>query len=155
MTAIRTSTAAPPIRLTQKYPDTLKTLQNGQKATHRARPVLVHQPRYRQFCRRLPERDLHGLEPDPLGTPGNNPGLMLELRRFMTAMYRGYQRNEVEAIRAHARPRRFVTSHFMERSDAFDHYALSEDLDFASWDNYVSRGPWVMEPQPGSSTGRL
>ncbi len=106
----------------------------------------------------------------PLGTPGNNPGLMLDFRRFVTDIYKDYQHNQIEAIRSVADPRQFITSNFMGWYNAFDHYVLSEELDLASWDNYVGSGHlkpldnglvhdltrglkrknfWVMETQPG------
>ncbi len=56
VTVVGTPTAAPSAWLTQKYPDTLKTLENGQKATHGAREQYSFtSPRYRQFCRRITE----------------------------------------------------------------------------------------------------
>lgn len=106
----------------------------------------------------------------PLGTPGNNPGLMLDFRRFVTDAYKNYQHNQIEAIRSNADPRQFITSNFMGWYNAFDHYVLSDELDLASWDDYVGRGHlkpldnglvhdltrglkrknfWVMETQPG------
>jgi beta-galactosidase len=106
----------------------------------------------------------------PLGTPGMNPGLLLEFKRFITDTFKDYQHVQVEAIRAHSDPRQFITSNFMGWYDVFDHYALSEELDLASWDDYIGSGHldplrngivhdltrgfkrknfWVMETQPG------
>ncbi len=106
----------------------------------------------------------------PLGTPGMNPGLLLEFQRFVTDTFKDYQHIQVEAIRAHSDPRQFITSNFMGWYDVFDHYQLSQELDLASWDNYIGRGHldplrngivhdltrgfkrknfWVMETQPG------
>jgi beta-galactosidase len=107
----------------------------------------------------------------PFGLPGNNPGLMLDFKRFITDAYRDYQHVQVAALREHAEPRQFITSNFMGWYDSFDHYALTAELDLASWDNYVGTGHldplrngivhdltrgfkrknfWVMETQPGS-----
>lgn len=107
--------------------------------------------------------------PVPIG--GHNPSLMLEWKRFVTACYVAYQRNQVEAIRANADRRQFITHNFMGFNGNFDHYAMTADLDLASWDNYVGWGHvdplwngqvhdltrgfkrqnfWVMETQPGS-----
>jgi len=224
-----TPTAAPPAWLTQKYPDTLRTEMDGQKATHGARAqASPFSPRYREFCRRIAEQmaqrfghnpDVLGWQIDneygslswdevarkqfqdwlrarfktlddlnehwataywsetytdwsqiPLGTPGMNPGLLLEFKHFITDTFRDYQHVQVEAIRARSDPRQFITSNFMGWYDVFDHYELSAELDLASWDDYVGRGHldplkngivhdltrgfkrknfWVMETQPG------
>ena len=106
----------------------------------------------------------------PLGTPGNNPGLLLEFKHFITDTFKHYQHVQIEAIRAHADPRQFITSNYMGWYDAFDHYATSQELDLAAWDDYIGRGHldplrngivhdltrglkrrnfWVMETQPG------
>jgi len=226
---VGTPCAAPPAWLTQKYPDTLKTMSNGRKATHGGREQYSFtSPRYREFCAKISEvmakrfghnPNVIGWQIDneygdtswdevtrhdfqqwlrrkyetldslnkhwtteywsesytdwsqiPLGTPGNNPGLMLEFRRFVTATYRDYQHDQLAALRANIDPQQFITSNFMGWYDAFNHYVLTEDLDFASWDDYVGRGHlqpfnngamhdltrgfkrknfWVMETQPG------
>lgn len=107
----------------------------------------------------------------PLPIGGHNPGLMLDFRRFITHIYVHYQRVQLDAIRAHTPPDRWITSNFMGWFDRFDHYAICEDLDLASWDNYVGTGHlnflnngavhdltrgfkrknfWIMETQPGS-----
>ncbi len=106
----------------------------------------------------------------PLGTPGMNPGLLLEYKHFISDTFRDYQHVQVEAIRAHSDPRQFITSNFMGWYDVFDHYELNAELDLASWDDYIGRGHldpfrngivhdltrgfkrknfWVMETQPG------
>jgi beta-galactosidase len=107
--------------------------------------------------------------PIPVGY--HNPSLMLEWRRFVTETFRAYQHNQVQVIRAKADPRQFITHNFMGFDSNFDHYVLSRELDFSSWDNYVGSGHmdplwigqvhdltrgfkrrnfWVMETQPGS-----
>jgi beta-galactosidase len=107
--------------------------------------------------------------PIPIGY--NNPGLMLEWKRFVTATFVAYQRNQLDAIRANADPRQFITHNFMGFNGNFDHYAMTADLTFASWDDYIGWGHldplrngqthdltrgfkrqnfWVMETQPGS-----
>jgi len=106
----------------------------------------------------------------PLGTPGMNPGLLLEFKHFVSDTYRDYQHVQVAAVRAHSDPRQFITSNFMGWYDAFDHYELSAELDLTAWDDYIGRGHldplrngivhdltrglkrknfWVMETQPG------
>jgi beta-galactosidase len=107
--------------------------------------------------------------PIPIGY--HNPGLMLEWRRFITETIRNFQQNQITAIRAHADPAQFITHNFMGFNNGFDHYVVSQDLDFASWDHYVGSGHldplgagqthdltrgfkrknfWVMETQPGT-----
>lgn len=101
----------------------------------------------------------------------HNPALRLKWRQFITDAYRRYQHNQVEVIRAHARPEQWITHNFMGFFDGFDHYVLCEDLDFASWDQYFPEGAldfirdaaghdltrgfkrrnfWLMETQPGT-----
>jgi beta-galactosidase len=74
-------------------------------------------------------------------------------------------------IRANSDPKKFITTNTMGWFDGFDHYTVTQDLDFVSWDNYVGRGHldpgsngalhdltrgfkrknfWVIETQPGS-----
>ncbi|WP_321477974.1 beta-galactosidase [uncultured Paludibaculum sp.] len=105
----------------------------------------------------------------PLG-PSGNPGLFLAWKHFVTETFRTYQHVQVEAIRAHAPSRQFITSNYMGWYDSFDHYVLAEELDLVSWDNYVGRGHldplkngvihdltrglkrknfWLIETQPG------
>ncbi len=107
----------------------------------------------------------------PLPIGGHNPSLMLEFRRFITHVYRAFQREQIDAIRRHAAPRQWITHNFMGWYDLYDHYELTADLDLASWDNYVGTGHldylnngarhdltrgfkrrnfWLMETQPGS-----
>ncbi len=107
--------------------------------------------------------------PIPIGE--NNPGLMLEWKRFVTDTWNDYQKNQISVIRQHADPRQFITGNFMGFFDGFDHYLMSEPLTFASWDDYVGTGHvdpyanglthdltrgfkpgnfWVIETQPGA-----
>lgn len=108
----------------------------------------------------------------PLNDKPGNPGLLLDHRRFVTATWVGFQKAQVDVIRAAADPRQFVTTNIggLGWSDNWDHYAVCEDLDIASWDPYVGSGHldpvragavndfvrgwkrrnfWVMETQPG------
>ena len=107
--------------------------------------------------------------PIPIG--GNNPGLMLEWKRFVTYTWTSYQQNQIDAIRKQADAREFITGNFMGFFDGFDHYQITEPLTFASWDDYVGSGHvdpvynglahdltrgfkrqnfWVIETQPGA-----
>jgi beta-galactosidase len=64
----------------------------------------------------------------------------LNWKEFVSDTWRSYQRNQIDAIRAHADPRQKITTNMMGWFDAYDHYTVAQDLDFASWDNYVGTG---------------
>jgi beta-galactosidase len=107
----------------------------------------------------------------PIQTGYGNPGLLLNWKRFVSDTWRSYQKNQLDVIRANADPKQFITTNMMGWFDGYDHYVVSQDLDLASWDDYVGRGHldpaangaahdltrgfkrknfWVMETQPGS-----
>jgi beta-galactosidase len=107
----------------------------------------------------------------PIQLRDGNPGLMLNWKRFVSDTWRSYQKTQMDVIRANSDPKKFITSNFMGWFDGFDHYTVTQDLDLASWDNYVGRGHldpgsngvlhdltrgfkrknfWVIETQPGS-----
>jgi beta-galactosidase len=106
----------------------------------------------------------------PIETRYGNPGLLLSWKRFVSDTWRSYQKNQLEVIRANCDPRQFITTNMMGWFDGYDHYVVSQDLDLASWDDYVGSGHldpakngaahdltrgfkrknfWVMETQPG------
>ena len=99
-----------------------------------------------------------------------NPGLLLNWKQFVSDTWRSYQRNQIDAIRAHVEPRQKITTNMMGWFGEYDAYTVTQDLDFASWDDYVGEGHldpvengsihdltrgflrknfWVMETQPG------
>ncbi|MDR3793460.1 MAG: beta-galactosidase [Terracidiphilus sp.] len=109
----------------------------------------------------------------PLPSAGGNPGLLLDHKRFVGDTWRSFQRVQIDAIRKFANARQFLTTNLggLGWSDNFDHVLINEDLDLASWDDYVGQGHlnvarnafmhdfvrgwkrknfWVMETQPGS-----
>ena len=109
----------------------------------------------------------------PMVNDHGNPGLLLEHKHFVTATWRSFQRNQIDVLRAHVDKRQFITTNIggLAWSDNWDHYRIAEDLDFASWDDYVGQGHldvaknamlndfvrgwkrqnfWVMETQPAS-----
>ncbi len=107
----------------------------------------------------------------PIETQYGNPGLLLNWKRFSSATWRSYQKNQLDVIRANSDPRQFITTNMMGWFDGYDHYTVSRDLDLAAWDDYVGKGHldpvyngathdltrgfkgknfWVMETQPGS-----
>jgi beta-galactosidase len=106
----------------------------------------------------------------PIETSYGNPSLLLSWKRFVSDTWRSYQKNQLDVIRANADPRQFITTNMMGFFDGYDHYTVSQDLDLASWDDYVGTGQlnpvsngaahdltrgflrknfWVMETQPG------
>lgn len=109
----------------------------------------------------------------PFPTHGGNPGLLLEHKHFVTATWRSFQKNQIDVLRPLIASRQFITTNIggLAWSDNWDHYAITADLDLASWDNYVGQGHldapknamlndfvrgwrrqnfWVMETEPGS-----
>ena len=107
----------------------------------------------------------------PIQTGYGNPGLLLAWMRFVSDTWRGYQKNQLEVIRANSDPRQFITTNTMGWFDGYDHYTVEQDLDLAAWDDYVGQGHldtakngaaddltrgfkrknfWIMETQPGS-----
>ncbi len=57
VTVLGTPTATPPAWLTQKYPDTLRVEQNGQRVTHGNRAhASASSVRYREYCRKIAEQ---------------------------------------------------------------------------------------------------
>jgi beta-galactosidase len=107
--------------------------------------------------------------PIPIGP--HNPGLMLAFKRFVTRAYANFQKIQLDELRPHLPSSVWVTHNFMGWFGAFDHYALTRDLDMASWDWYIGTGHqehlvsgaahdltrgfkrknfWLMETQPGN-----
>lgn len=108
--------------------------------------------------------------PIPVGE--HNPGLMLDWQHFVTYAWASYQQNQIDALRAHADPRQFITGNFMGYGfGGFDHYIVTRPLTLVAWDDYVGTGHldpdtngishdtmrglkrdniWVIETQPGS-----
>ena len=106
----------------------------------------------------------------PIETTYGNPGLLLSWKRFVSDTWRSYQKNQLDVLRPNIDPRQFITTNMMGFFDGYDHYTVSQDLDLASWDDYVGTGQlnpiyngaahdltrgflrknfWVMETQPG------
>jgi beta-galactosidase len=224
-----TPTAAPPAWLTQKYPETLRIMEDGRRDEHGNREQFNWaNPKYRELCRGIAEKmaQRYGHNPNVIGwqidneyaaesygpdvqkqfqdwlkahygTLDNlnerwttaywsetysdwsqipieekygNPGLLLSWKRFVSDTYRSYQKNQLDVIRANSDRRQFITTNMMGWFDGYDHYTVSQDLDLASWDDYVGRGHldpnrngaaddltrgflrknfWIMETQPG------
>jgi beta-galactosidase len=109
----------------------------------------------------------------PMENSGGNPGLLLDHKHFVTETWRSFQLVQINVLRRHVSARQFITTNIggLGWSDNWDHYAMTKDLDLASWDDYVGEGHldvsknamlndfargwkqqnfWVMETQPGS-----
>jgi len=69
------------------------------------------------------------------GTTGNNPGLWLDSKRFITDSLRAYQRVQIDALRKYVDPRQKITTNMMGWFDLYDHYTVGQDLDIIGWDN--------------------
>jgi beta-galactosidase len=229
-TVLGTPTPTPPAWMTQKYPEILRTEQDGRLAEHGNRQHFnFANPHYRELTRKIAEQmakrfghnpwvigwqidneyAAESYDPGtkaqfqqwlkarygtldnlntrwtteywsekffdwsqiPIQTGYGNPGLLLSWKRFVSDTWRSYQKNQLDVIRANADPKQFITTNMMGWFDGYDHYVVSQDLDLASWDDYVGRGHldpaangaahdltrgfkrknfWVMETQPGS-----
>ncbi len=107
----------------------------------------------------------------PIQVGYGNPGLLLSWMRFVSDVWRSYQKNQLDVLRANSDPLKFITTNTMGWFDGYDHYTVEQDLDLAAWDDYVGEGQldlvkngfahdltrgfkqknfWVMETQPGS-----
>ena len=228
-TVIGTPSAAPPAWLTQKYPETLRTMDDGRKDEHGNRQQFDwSDPKYRVLSRAMAEQlakrfghnpwvigwqidneysensygdstkkqfqdwlkirygtldnlnsrwttaywseTYQSWDQVPIETKYGNPGLLLSWMRFVSDTWRSYQKNQLEVIRANSTPAQFITTNMMGWFDGYDHYTVAQDLDMASWDDYVGQGQldqyrngaahdltrgllrknfWVMETQPG------
>jgi beta-galactosidase len=64
-----------------------------------------------------------------------NPAHRLDFQRFSSDQVAAFNRRQVEIIRRYS-PGRTILHNFMGSFTAFDHFAVSKDLDAAAWDNY-------------------
>jgi beta-galactosidase len=64
-----------------------------------------------------------------------NPAHVLDFRRFSSDQVCGFNAEQVALLRRHS-PGRDITHNFMGFFTGFDHHALGEDLDVATWDSY-------------------
>lgn len=106
----------------------------------------------------------------PFPTTWSNPCLEHSFFRFMTEVYRTFQRTQMDAIRAHATPRQWIT-HNCHAHEWLDWVEIGRDLDLVAWDPYLGgehldpnrfgfvsdlcrnikpdRKHWIIETQPG------
>jgi beta-galactosidase len=64
-----------------------------------------------------------------------NPSHLLDFYRFSSEQVVAYNKMQVEVIRSFS-PGRFIAHNFMGFYTHFDHFAVADDLDVASWDSY-------------------
>jgi beta-galactosidase len=64
------------------------------------------------------------------------PDLAIEWHRFLTHLFRVYQKAQLDAILTHAEPRQWRSTNSIAWLAMFDHNQIAADLDFVSWDNY-------------------
>ena len=105
----------------------------------------------------------------PVHDKQENPALLLDWNRFVTDTWVSYTQNQVQAIRAHADKRQFITTNTMGWFDGFNAYKEHAGLDIAAWDDYIdadhfdwadnaarhdltrgfkNKNFWVMETEP-------
>ena len=222
--------ATPPAWLTQHYPETLRTLEDGQKDSHGNREQFdFSSPKYRALLKTIDGEMARrfGHDPNviawqidneignesfgantrmqfqdwlkakyktldnlnarwtteywserytdwrqiPIEETKGNPGLLLNWKEFVSDTWRSYNRDQLDVLHAAVEPRQIITTNMMGWFDKYDHYVVAQDLDFASWDDYVGTGHldpvrngathdltrgflrknfWVMETQPGA-----
>ncbi|KAF0674565.1 beta-galactosidase [Profundibacterium mesophilum] len=63
-----------------------------------------------------------------------NPAHVMAFRRFSSDQVVHFNRAQAEALRRHTRAP--LIHNYMGRETGFDHYAVGDDLDIASWDSY-------------------
>jgi beta-galactosidase len=102
---------------------------------------------------------------------GDNPGLALDYYRFFSESWRSYQQVQMDAIRPHLGPNKFITTNYTGKYDNFDFSLTAQPLDLVSWGWYfeapeldpaeggllhdINRGwlnknVWVMEAAAGN-----
>ncbi|SDF17726.1 beta-galactosidase [Limimaricola pyoseonensis] len=79
-------------------------------------------------------RDFDEIDLPNLTVTEPNPSHALAFRRFSSDQVVRFNRRQVDIIRA--RSKAPITHNYMGRITDFDHFAVGEDLDFASWDSY-------------------
>jgi beta-galactosidase len=75
------------------------------------------------------------IDPPNLTVTEANPAHRMDYQRFASDQVVSFNRMQAKIIRARS-PGRDVVHNFMGFFSAFDHHAVSEDLDVATWDSY-------------------
>jgi beta-galactosidase len=83
-----------------------------------------------------------------LAVTETNPAAKLDYWRFHSEQVAAYDKMQCDILRAHS-PGRWITHNFMGFFNDFDHWAVGDNLDLASWDSYpigfVERFPFTEE----------
>lgn len=79
----------------------------------------------------------------PLRTSfGTHPALLLNWKQFIGDTFRSYLKDQIDIIRKYADRRQRITTNTMGWFDNFDHYVVSQDLDFSAWDDPIGQMPF-------------
>ncbi len=78
--------------------------------------------------------DFDQIDPPELTVTEANPTHRLAFRRFSSDQVVGFNRLQVDIIRAHSDAP--IAHNYMGRIMDFDHFAVGDDLDIAAWDSY-------------------
>ena len=70
-----------------------------------------------------------------LAVTETNPAAKLDFWRFHSEQVAAFNRMQCDIIRAHS-PGRWITHNMMGFFNDYDHWAVGEDIDIASWDSY-------------------
>lgn len=84
--------------------------------------------------------DFGQITPPHAGVNYKNPSHALDFYRFSSESHVAYQREQIAILRR-VSPGRWITHNFMGLYRDLDQFALSADLDFASWDSYPTGNP--------------
>jgi beta-galactosidase len=76
----------------------------------------------------------------PFHSRNQNPGLLLDFKRFVSDTWVSYVRNQADAMRPHIAKNQFITINSMHWNSRFDHFDMHRQLDMAAWDNYFPEG---------------
>jgi beta-galactosidase len=76
----------------------------------------------------------------PMHLTNENPGLLLDLKRFVSDTWTSYVRNQADVIRPKIGKSQFVTTNSMHWNARYDHFEMHRLLDIAAWDNYIPEG---------------
>ncbi|MFN8675049.1 MAG: beta-galactosidase [Thermomicrobiales bacterium] len=68
-----------------------------------------------------------------------NPSHLLDFYRHRSQVMQEFHGEQIAILRQLS-PGRWITHNFMRFEDGFDHYAVAQGLDFASWDSYPTGG---------------
>jgi len=76
----------------------------------------------------------------PMHASNQNPGLLLDFKRFVSDTWSSYVANQAGVIRPQITKDQFITTNTMHWNGGFDHFAMHRQLDLAAWDNYIPEG---------------